>query len=143
MHPLRLATLVVVIGVAACDPTARVITGISGGGGGGSGPHTLAFVVQPSGAAVGQVITPSIQVAARDTLGGTDPTFAGTVTIAVGTNPTGGFLGGTTSAVLVSGIANFGNLTVSKAGSGYTLVASAPGATSATSSGFAIVEAAR
>jgi hypothetical protein len=141
MHPMRLAALVTAIGVAACDPTVQVRTGNNNGG--GSGRHALAFVTQPTDAAAGAVLSPAVQVAVRDTLGNADPSFAGFVTIAVGSNPTGGFLEGTTTAVLVSGIARFGNLAIDKAGSGYTLVASAPGAAPATSAAFAIVAAAR
>ena len=139
MHPMRLTGLVLTLAVVACDPTAPVIIGISTGGGGGGGAHTLAFIVQPSGAVVDQIITPGIQVAARDTLGNTDPTFTGTVTIALGSNPSGARLDGSTTVALVSGIARFGDLSVDKVGDGYTLVAAAPGATSATSAGFAIV----
>jgi len=139
MHPMRLTGLVLALAVVACDPTAPVIIGIStGGGGGGGGAHTLAFIVQPSGAVVDQIITPAIQVAARDTLGNTDPTFTGSVTVELGANPSGAFLNGTKTADLVSGIARFGALTVDKVGNGYTLVATALGATSATSGGFAI-----
>ena len=140
MHPKRLAGLVVALAVVACDPTAPVVIGIStGGDNGGGGPHALVFGVQPSSAVVDNIMTPSIQVVAQDTLGNLDRTFGGTVTIALGTNPSGGFLEGITSVVLVSGVANFGNLSVDKPGSGYTLVATAPGATSATSAGFTIV----
>ena len=139
MHPMRLTGLVLALAVVACDPTAPVIIGISTGGGGGGGGHTLAFTVQPSGAVVDQIITPAIQVAARDTLGNTDPTFTGTVTIAPGSNPSGARLDGSTTVALVSGIARFGDLSVDKVGNGYTLVATAPGATSATSAGFSIV----
>lgn len=139
MHPMRLTGLVLALAVVACDPTAPVIIGISTGGGGGGGAHTLTFKVQPSGAVVDQIITPGIQVAARDTLGNTDPTFTGTVTIALGSNPSGARLDGSTTVALVSGIARFGDLSVDKVGDGYTLVATAPGATSATSAGFAIV----
>jgi len=141
MHPMRLTGLVLTLAVVACDPTAPVIIGIStgGGGGGGGGAHTLAFIVQPSSAVVDQIITPGIQVAARDTLGNTDPTFTGTVSIALGSNPSGARLDGSTTVALVSGIARFGDLRVDKVGAGYTLVATAPGATSATSAGFSIV----
>jgi hypothetical protein len=140
MHPMRLTGLVLALAVVACDPTAPTLIGFANGGGnGGGGAHTLAFIVQPSGAVVGQIITPGIQVAARDTLGNTDPTFTGTVTIALGSNPSGARPDGTTTVALVSGIALFGDLSVDKVGDGYTLVATAPGATSATSAGFSIV----
>ena len=139
MHPMRLTGLVLALTAVACDPTAPVVIGISTGGGGGGGAHTLAFIVQPSGAVVDQIITPAIQVAARDTLGNTDPAFTGTVTIALGSNPNGASLNGTTTVALVSGIALFGDLSVDKVGNGYTLVATVAGATSATSGAFAIV----
>jgi hypothetical protein len=140
MRPTRLATLALTVVVLACsDATLPVRIGISQEG--GAARHTLAFVVQPAGAAAGDIITPAIQVAARDTLGNTDPTFAANVTIRLRANPTGGFLGGTATVASVFGVANFGNLTVSAPGSGYTLVATAPGAAAAVSAGFTIAEA--
>ena len=141
MHPLRWAGLVVAVAgaVAACDPTGVLVRGIAGEGGGGSGDHTLAFIVQPADAATGDIITPAIQVAVRDTLGNTDPNFVGSVSVALGANPTGAFLNGTTTVEVVSGVARFGDLSLNKVGSGYTLAASASGATSATSAGFSIV----
>src|SRR2546425_12348532 len=76
--------------------------------------------------------TPAIQVTVLDSLGNTDPNFTAAVTIAIRTNPVGGNLSGTTSVTPVNGIASFGDLSISKAGSGYTLRATAPGATAAT-----------
>jgi hypothetical protein len=136
---MRWAGLVVALAVAACDATGVVVTGVAGGGGGGSADHSLVFIVQPGGAATGDVLTPAIQVAVRDTLGNTDPNFAGTVSVALGANPSGAFLNGTTTVAAASGVAGFGDLSVSKVGSGYTLVATASGATAATSAAFAIV----
>ncbi len=77
---------------------------------------------------------------ALDPLGNTDVSFTGDVTVSLGTNPGGGFLGGTLTVGAVNGVASFGDLTVSSAGTGYTLVASAPvsGAKSATSNAFDI-----
>lgn len=137
MHPLRLASVVLVVAVAACDPTVQVVTGLSNEG--GAARHTLVFTVQPTGAAAGDIMTPAILVAAQDTLGNTDLTFAGNVTIVLGSNPSGAFLDGTKTVAAVSGVASFGDLSVDRVGSGYTLVASAPGATSAASAGFSIV----
>jgi hypothetical protein len=139
MHPIRWAAIVVAVAVAACDPTGSVVTGICCGGvGGGTSDHSVAFIVQPSDAAPGDVITPAVQVAVRDTLGNTDPNFVGSVSVALGANPSGAFLDGTTTVDVVSGVARFADLSLNKVGSGFTLVASATGATSATSSGFAI-----
>ncbi len=143
MHPKRLAGLVVAVVVAACDPTAPARLGFANGGGGGGGAHTLAFTVQPAGAVVGEIITPPIQVGAQDTLGNTDPNFIGTVTVALGANPSGAVLHGTKAVDLVAGVARFGDLSVDKVGNGYTLVATTPGATATTTAAFAIVESAR
>ena len=141
MHPIRLAGLVLAVAVAACDPTARVVTGVSHDG--GTVQDALAFTVQPTGAPAGEILTPAIVVVARDTLGNTDPTFGGNVTIALGVNPTGAFLNGTKTVAAVSGVARFGDLSVDRAGGGYTLLANATGATAAASAAFAIVEPAR
>ena len=141
MRPIRLASVVVVVALAACDSTVQVVTGLSRDG--GAAQHTLVFTVQPAGAAAGEIMTAAILVAARDTLGNTDLIFAGNVTIALGSNPNGAFLDGTKTVAAVSGVASFGDLSVDRVGSGYTLVASTPGASSAASVGFAIVEATR
>src|SRR6266571_2600275 len=99
----------------------------------------VAVAAQPSDAAPGDVISPAVQIAVRDTLGNTDPNFAGTVSVALGTNPTGAFLHGATTVDAVSGVARFGDLTVDKVGSGFSLVATATGATLATSAAFNVV----
>ena len=47
--------------------------------------------------------------------------------MAIGTNPGGGTLSGTNPVAAVSGVATFANLSIDKAGNGYTLTASAGG----------------
>jgi len=141
MHRIRLAGLVVLALVTGCDPTAKVITGISSEG--GSTNHVLAFSSQPSGARAGDIMTPAITVVARDTLGNTDVTFSGSVTVVLAGNTGGAFLAGTKTVALFSGVASFGDLSVDKVGTGFILVASAPGATPATSAAFEIVAPAR
>src|SRR2546421_11695613 len=111
---------------------------ISGPGGGGSGPDALGFTVQPSSATAGNIITPAIQVLVRDSLGLPDSAFASNITMRVSVNPVGGRLSGTLSVAPVNGIALFGDLVISTSGAGYVLQASAPGATSASSSSFTI-----
>src|SRR5439155_17112965 len=64
--------------------------------------------------------------------------FTGTVTVALGANPGGGTLSGTTSVAAVNGVATFANLSINKVGTGFTLSATATGVTSATSGGFNI-----
>jgi len=112
-----------------------------GGGGGGTGPDALAFTVQPSTANAGDIITPGIQVTVRDSLGRPDSAFAANVTIAIANNPVGGALSGTRSVAPANGIALFGDLSISRSSAGYTLLATAPGATSATSNSFTILVA--
>src|SRR5439155_1172092 len=85
----------------------------------------LVFSVQPANATAGASITPAIQVTAEDPLGNTDPTFSGTVTVAIGANPGGGTLSGTSALAAVGGVATFADLSINKVGTGYTLTAAA------------------
>ena len=112
-----------------------------GGGANGTGPDALAFTVQPSTANAGDIITPGIQVTVRDSLGRPDSAFAANVTIAIAANPVGGTLSGTRSVAPANGVALFGDLSISRSSAGYTLLATAPGATSATSNSFTILVA--
>lgn len=98
----------------------------------------LVFTTQPSNTAAGSPITPAVQVTARDSLGNTDTSFTGAVTVAIGTNPASGTLSGTTLQAAVSGIATFAGLSIDKSGTGYTLTASATGLSGATSGAFTI-----
>src|SRR5207249_799400 len=95
----------------------------------------LAFTIQPSNTSAGSVISPAVQVTAQDAIGNTVTSFNGAVTIAIGVNPVGGTLGGTKSVVASHGVAAFSNLTIERAGAGYTLQASATTGTGATLSG--------
>jgi hypothetical protein len=61
------------------------------------------------------------------------------ITIAIGVNPGGGTLSGTTTRVASGGVAEFPGLSINKVGTGYTLTASASGLTLAESSAFNIV----
>jgi uncharacterized protein DUF4038/collagenase-like protein with putative collagen-binding domain len=70
-------------------------------------------------------------VAAEDGSGKVDPTFNGSVTVALASNPGGATLGGTLTVTAVNGVAAFSGLTLDKAGNGYTLLVSASGLTSA------------
>src|SRR5207247_5069353 len=93
------------------------------------GATHLVFAVQPSNATAGAAIAPAIQLTAEDVQGNTDPSFTGNVTVALGTNPGGGTLSGTTTVAAVNGVAAFSTLTINRAGTGYTLAASARGLT--------------
>src|SRR4029077_592012 len=99
----------------------------------------LVFTVQPSNAASATAIAPAVQVSAEDALGNTDPTFAGNVTVAIGANPGGGTLSGTTTVSASSGVAAFTSLSIDKAGTGYTVTETDTGPSGATSAAFNIV----
>jgi hypothetical protein len=124
---------------AGCPQEDLLLTGTQGfGGGGGPGTDRLEFSQEPSAARVGQVITPAILVTVLDSLGNPDTTYLFTVNVGINLNPTGGNLTGTITVAPVRGVASFGNLAIDKAGNGYSLITTAPNATSATSTGFNI-----
>jgi hypothetical protein len=89
-------------------------------------PDHLAFFVQPSGTPAGEAITPAVQVELQDQYGNrvTQAAQQLAITMAIGTNPGPGTLGGTTPVTTSGGLATFSNLTISKKGDGYTLQAS-------------------
>ena len=97
----------------------------------------LGFTVQPVTTTAGSAI-PAVTVAAQDLFGNLYPSFTGSVTVTLGANPGGATLSGTTTATAVAGVATFSGLSLDKSGTGYTLVASTSGLTSATSAGFNI-----
>ena len=98
----------------------------------------LVFTVQPSNTTVGLAISPAVQVSVEDSSGNVVNSSA-SVTIAIGTNPSGGHLSGTLTVAAVAGVATFNNLAIDTAGTGYTLAASSTGLTTGTSSAFNII----
>jgi len=145
---VRLAYLGITLAVAvtaACPRNDLLSLGgpggfaIGGGGGGGTGSDVLLFTVQPSTATAGNIITPAIQVTVHDSLGNPDAAFTANITVSIGLNPVGGRLSGTLSVAPVNAVAQFGDLSIDQSGSGYTLRATAPGATSAASASFTIL----
>jgi hypothetical protein len=99
----------------------------------------IGFIVQPSNAAITAVMSPAVQVGILDANGNTVTTSTASVTVALGANPGSAVLGGTLTATAVSGISTFANLTVSAAGTSYTLTGASTSLTSATSSAFNVV----
>ena len=124
------------------------ISATSGGLGGSpltinaTGTSTLLHFTVTTSPAVAQVasvtVTPGFVVQAQDASNNPISTFTGTVSLAIGTNPGGGTLSGTTSVSAVAGVATFNAFSIDKAGTGYTVVASAAGYTSGVSSAFNI-----
>src|SRR5204863_438596 len=98
----------------------------------------LGFTQQPQPTEAGATITPPVQVAAFDASEHVVQGFTGTIGLALEPASNGGTLSGGTPINAVNGIATFPSLSVDKAGTGYTLRATASGLTDATSSAFAV-----
>ena len=113
---------------------------------GSSNPFTvqnlLVFKIQPVNTSAGNNITPTVEVDIVDALGNTVSGAVDDILIAIGSNPGSDTLSGSLNQTAVNGVALFSNLSLDKAASGYTLVASAVGLGSATSTIFNIVPAA-
>jgi hypothetical protein len=100
----------------------------------------LEWLVQPGSRTAGNVFSPAVQVALRDSLGNLATTTGTSVTMAItaGTGTAGAVLAGTTPVATVNGVATFADLSIAKAGTGYTLTAGASGLASIVSGTFSI-----
>jgi TolB protein len=103
-------------------------------------PARLAFTTQPpAGTWANAAISPAVQVTVVDESGDLVP--GGTVRLALGTSPApGATLSGTTTALIVHGVATFSDVRVDQLGRGYTLLAETARHVSGTSTPFTIVE---
>ncbi|MGZ3440304.1 MAG: WD40/YVTN/BNR-like repeat-containing protein, partial [Polyangia bacterium] len=97
---------------------------------------TLAFTTQPMDALAKTTLAP-VRVTVLDGSGAPVTITNVPITVALG-NAAGATLSGTLTVNATAGVATFADLSVDKAGSGYTLVASAPGTSDGTSAPFAI-----
>ena len=103
------------------------------------GPATkLGFSQQPTNEESATPIAPAVQVSVLDANNNVVANSSASITLAIGTNPGGGTLGGTLTQNAVDGVATFANLTIDKIGNGYTLLATSTGLTQVTSSAFNI-----
>src|SRR3989440_8060224 len=96
------------------------------------------FGTQPGTTVAGQQITPAVKVRALDALGNVATGFTGAISVALGSNPGSATLSGTTPVAAVSGVASFGDLSLNRTATGYTLTASGGGLGPVTSSAFDI-----
>jgi len=101
----------------------------------------LAFTAQPSAAMQDSAIKPPVKITAYDSLGNVATNFTGAITLTLGANPGGGTLSGGAPVNAVNGVATFPGLSIDKAGTGYTLRATASGLTTGTSGAFDITAA--
>lgn len=102
-------------------------------------PAALAIVGQPTDTVAGASIAPEVAVAITDAFGNRVPASVASVTLGIGDDAGGGTLGGTTTVDAIGGVASFGDLTIERAGGGYTLVAAADALTSATTAPFDVL----
>jgi hypothetical protein len=102
-------------------------------------PVALAFLAQPTTTLAGAIITPSVSVTIRDSVGNIVTSATNAVTMGFAANPGQGPLGGTLTRTASSGTATFTDLSVGVAASGYKLAASATGLATATSAAFDVL----
>jgi len=121
-----LSTLIPVLLLAAPGPPA--------------GSIQLTFLAQPKGATAGVLILPPVVVTTRDT-SGQAVLYSGSLTIAIGVNPSGGTLMGTRTVRANLGLAIFRDLIIDRPGSGYTLTVSGGSFTPAESNPFDVITA--
>ncbi len=105
-------------------------------------PFKVVFVQQPTTAVAGVAISPAVTVQVQDAAGNPITSSTANVTLAIQANPGAGTLSGTTTVAAVGGLATFSNLSINKAGTGYTLRATSAAIQLADSSPFNITAAA-
>jgi len=105
-----------------------------------AGSIQLTFIAQPKGATAGVLILPPVVVTTRDT-SGEAVLYSGSLTIAIGVNPSGGTLMGTKTVRANLGLAIFRDLIIDRPGSGYTLTVSGGRFTPAETNPFDVVPA--
>jgi hypothetical protein len=120
---------------ARSDTQVLTINVVSGGA---VGATQVGFLTLPSNSNLAGVpLTPTVQVEIRDATGSRVTTATASVTLTLATNPSGAVLSGN-STQAQAGVASFPSLTVSAPGTGYTLLATSDGLSSATSPAFRI-----
>jgi hypothetical protein len=98
----------------------------------------LGFLTPPANAVAGAAFAPTVRVAIQDATGATVSAAQDSVTLTLGSPTPGVTLSGTLRVAAVNGVATFPDLSMTKAGAGYTLRATATGVTEATSAPFAV-----
>src|SRR3989440_10911063 len=122
-----------VLALMAVFASCRLDTFFRGSGGGAppvaGPPASLGFADQPQTTHARKLLPP-VRVAVRDDQGNLVAGFGGPVSLTLDSSAGGGggvSLGDTTTVAAANGIATFRHLRIDRAGTGYRLVASAPG----------------
>jgi hypothetical protein len=124
--------------VTATDMATASITGSASVSVNPAAADHLLFLQQPTDTPAGQTIGPVV-VEVVDQFGNVETSDnSDTITLSLGTNPSGGTLSGTLSLTVVNGVATFSDLAIDVVGDGYTLHAMATGLTDAESGAFRI-----
>src|SRR5439155_1588025 len=121
------------------DTSSNSVTGTATVSVAAANPDHVGFLQQPTNAAAGSSITPAVTLEIFDAYNNpvtSDNTDS--VSLAIGSNPGSGTLGGTTSATASNGVATFANLSINKTGASYTLKATSGSLGAATSAAFTI-----
>src|SRR5438067_1527417 len=134
---LRLAGVLALASILSCE-----INKLLQDGGASDPPPARLEFAPPANATAGEPLSPAVRVSAVDSTGSVDTTFQGPVTVTLGENPGRDTLRGTSTVNAERGVATFSNLSINRAATGYTLVATAPGVRGATSAAFAVAPAA-
>ena len=100
-------------------------------------PTKLSVLTGPVSGKAG-VALPPVTVVAQDAAGNTIANFTGDVSVALGANPGGSTLSGTTTVTAVAGMATFNDLRLNRPGTAYTLVFSSAALSPAVSGTFDI-----
>ena len=105
-------------------------------------PATELVITQEPPAGVIAGTSFGLTVQAEDNSGDLASTFSGSVTVALADNPGGATLGGTLTVTASGGVAGFSGLTLTTAGSGYTILVSSGGLVDATTTALNVNAAA-
>jgi hypothetical protein len=130
MHTFASGVTVKTAGTQTVTATDTATGSITGGASVNVNPAAadhLLFVQQPTDTAAGQTIS-AVVVAVVDAFGNVvTGDNSDTITLSLGTNPSGGTVSGTLTVTVMSGVATFSDLSIDRAGTGYTLHATVGG----------------
>src|SRR5687768_3272331 len=103
-------------------------------------PAKLVFLTMQPGATIANTaIAPALKVAVQDADGNILTSATNIITLSIGTNPTQARLLGNATVAAIDGVATFSDLSIDKVGLSFTLTASSPNLTSATTNPFSVV----
>jgi hypothetical protein len=138
---MRLVQRIALLGVPLILAPATATASASGALAATAGDTDIAtIVVQPKTTQVNEAMMPAVVVDVEEPNGAIDPDYNGPVTLSYAVNKIGAPEPANNVATAVQGVAEFPRLTFGAVGFGFALQASIPGATSAPSAPFDIVD---